>query len=59
MGWGAAHMKTQKDPGQVPLTMAGPRLLAGLMEQPSMGSITAWAQNTAKPGGGQGKGAVS
>lgn len=30
-----AHMKTQKLVGQVPLTMAGPRLRAGLMEQPA------------------------
>lgn len=30
-------MNTQKWEGQVPLTMAGPRLRAGLMEQPAGG----------------------
>ena len=34
-------MKTQKVPGQVPETIAGPKDLAGLMEQPSMGNRTA------------------
>ena len=34
-------MKTQKVPGQVPETIAGPKERAGLMEQPSMGNRTA------------------
>ena len=49
-------MKIQKDPGQVPLTMAGPRERAGLMEQPA-GGWTAWGVGQ---GGqrGQGQGGV-
>ena len=31
--------KIQKVPGQVPLTMAGPKLRAGLMEQPASGGM--------------------
>ena len=42
-------MNTQKDPGQVPLTIAGPSERAGLIEQPSIGRRTAWAQKTANP----------
>mmetsp|Transcript_3975 Transcript_3975/g.8063 ORF Transcript_3975/g.8063 Transcript_3975/m.8063 type:complete len:114 (+) Transcript_3975:735-1076(+) len=42
-------MNTQKLEGQVLVTMAGPRERAGLIEHPSIGSSTAWAQKTAKP----------